>query len=145
LSDLELVRVEAFGRVASGSLSLQQACELLGLSYRQGKRLWSRYRTNGAAGLQHGLCGRDSNHGYSAKFRASVLKRVAERYADFGPRLASEHLATDDKLAVNAETLRRWLRSAGQPCVRRRRAYRKQREPKAHFGELVQLDGSFHD
>jgi len=46
---------------------------------------------------------------------------------------------------VSAETLRRWLRAAGEPCVRKRRAYRKRREPKAHFGELVQLDGSFHD
>ena len=145
LSDLELRRVEAFGRVASGSLSLSQACELLDLSYRQGKRLWRRYRSGGAAGLQHGLCGRVSNHGYGAEHRAAVLKRVEERYRDFGPTLASEHLASDDKLAVSAETLRRWLRAAGQPCVRRRSAYRKRREPKAHFGELVQMDGSFHD
>jgi transposase InsO family protein len=145
LSGRELVRGEAFGRVASGSLSLRQACELLGLSYRQGKRLWSRYRAGGGAGLQHGLCGRASNHGYGGEFRAVVLQRVSERYQDFGPTLASEHLAADDQLQVSAETLRRWLRAAGQPCVRKRKAYRKRREPKAHFGELVQLDGSFHD
>jgi transposase InsO family protein len=145
LSDRELVRGEAFGRVASGSLSLKQACELVGLSYRQGKRLWCRYRTSGAAGLQHGLCGRVSNHGYGAEYRGAVLKRVEERYGDFGPTLASEHLAADDGLGVSAETLRRWLRAAGQPCVRKRSAYRRRREPKAHFGELVQLDGSFHD
>jgi len=77
--------------------------------------------------------------------RAAVLKRVAESYADFGPTLASEHLLADDKLNVSAETLRRWLRAAGEPGVRKRRAYRKRREPKAHFGELVQLDGNFHD
>jgi transposase len=124
---------------------LRQACELLGLSYRQGKRLWARYRTGGGAGLQHGLCGRASNHGYGGEFRAVVLQRVAERYQDFGPTLASEHLAADDQLQVSAETLRRWLRAAGQPCVRKRKAYRKRRKPKAHFGELVQLDGSFHD
>ncbi len=118
---------------------------MLGLSYRHGKRLWGRYRKEGAAGLQHRLCGRASNHGYGAEYRAKVLKRVAERYADFGPTLASEHLAADDQLAVSPETLRRWLRAAGEPCVRKRRAYRRRREPKAHFGELVQLDGSFHD
>jgi len=116
----------------------------LGLSYRQGKRLWKRYRVDGAAGLQHRLCGRVSNHGYGAKHRAAVLKRVAERYADFGPTLASEHLATDDGLEVSAETLRRWLRAEGQPCLRKRKAYRRRREPKAHCGELVQMDGSFH-
>jgi transposase-like protein len=116
----------------------------MGLSYRQGKRLWRRYRSAGAAGLQHGLCGRASNLGYAAEFRAAVLKRVEERYGDFGPTLAAEHLAGDDGLAVSAETLRRWLRTSGQPAVRKRSAYRKRREPKAHFGELVQMDGSFH-
>ena len=144
LSDLELRRGEAFGRVSSGSLTLGEACGLLELSYRQGKRLWSRYRARGAAGLQHGLCGRVSNRGHTAEFRAAVLKRVAERYGDFGPALASEHLAGDDGLAVHAETLRRWLRASGQPGVRKRKAYRRRREPKAHFGELVQMDGSFH-
>jgi hypothetical protein len=144
LSDVELLRVDAFGRVLSGSLTLLQACDLLDLSYRQGKRLWGRYRVSGAAGLQHGLCGRSSNRGHTADFRSAVLQRVEERYADFGPTLASEHLATDDGLAVARETLRRWLRGAGRPAVRKRRAYRKRREPKAHFGELVQMDGSFH-
>ena len=69
---------------------------------------------------------------------------MEERYADFGPTLASEHLAADDGLSVARETLRRWLRAAGRPAVRKRSAYRKRREPKAHFGELVQMDGSFH-
>ena len=73
LSDVELRRGEAFGRVASGSLSLSQACEMLGLSYRQGKQLWRRYRARGGAGLQHGLCGRASNRGCGAEFRSAVL------------------------------------------------------------------------
>jgi hypothetical protein len=47
------------------------------------------------------------------EFRAVVLQRVSERYQDFGPTLASEHLAADDQLPVSAETLRRWLRAAG--------------------------------
>ena len=144
LSERELRRGEVFGRVVSGSLTLRQACELLELSYRQGKRLWWRYRARGAAGLQHGLCGAVSNRGHTAEFRAAVLERVAERYADFGPTLASEHLADDDGLAVSRETLRRWQREAGQPAVRKRTAYRRRREPKAHFGELLQMDGSFH-
>ena len=133
------------GGLAVGVLPLKQACGFLELSYRQGKRLWRRYRSGGAAGLQHGLCGRDSNRGHPAEFRAADLKRVEERYADFGPTLASEHLAADDGLAVNPETLRRWLRASGRPAERERKAYRKRRQPKAHFGELLQLDGSFHD
>ncbi len=64
----------------------------------------------------------------------------------FGPTLAAEHLASDDGLEVHAETLRRWLKEAGLwQRQRRRKPYRQRREAKAHFGELVQLDGSFHE
>src|SRR5437667_660416 len=54
LSSKELSRVEVMGRVKAGSLRLQEAAELLGLSYRQAKRVWARYRGGGAKALQHG-------------------------------------------------------------------------------------------
>jgi hypothetical protein len=74
-----------------------------------------------------------------------VLKQVQARYEDFGSTLAAEHLASDDGLNVHAETLRRWRKEAGLwQRQRRRKPYRQRREAKAHFGELVQLDGSFH-
>jgi transposase len=146
LSKKELSRVEVMGRVKARSLRLCEAAELLELSYRQSKRIWARYRAGGAKALQHGNCGRVSNRAYTAAFRTAVLKQVKARYEDFGPTLASEHLASDDGLAVHAETLRRWLKEAGLwQRQRRRKPYRQRREAKAHFGELVQLDGSFHE
>jgi len=132
-------------RVKAGSLVLQEAAELLELSYRQTKRMWARYRGGGAKALQHRNCGRRSNRAYPEEFRRRVLHRVQERYADFGATLASEHLASDDGLKIPAESLRRWMREAGLWSRRRKRKpYRQRRERKAHFGELVQLDGSFH-
>jgi len=146
LSSKELSRVEVMGRVKAGNLRLGEASELLELSYRQAKRIWARYRVGGAKALQHGNCGRRSNRAYAMKLRAAVLEQVKARYEDFGPTLASEHLARDDGLEVQAETLRRWMRQAGLwPRQRRRKPYRQRRERKAHFGELVQLDGSFHE
>ncbi len=145
LSKKELSRVEVMGRVKAHSLRLCEAAEMLGLSYRQSKRIWARYRVGGAKALQHGNCGRVSNRAYTAEFRAAVLKQVQARYEDFGPTLACEHLASDDGLAVHAETLQRWLKEAGLwQRQRRRKPYRQRREAKAHFGELVQMDGSFH-
>ena len=146
LSRKELSRVEVMGRVKARSLRLREAAEMLELSYRQTKRVWARYRDKGAKALQHGNCGRVSNRAYEAKFRAAVLKQVQARYEDFGPTLAAEHLASDDGLEVHAETLRWWLKEAGVwQRHRRRKPYRQRREAKAHFGELVQLDGSFHE
>src|SRR6184192_2290632 len=133
------------GRVKAGSLRLQEAAELLGLSYRQAKRVWARYRGGGAKALQHGNCGRVSNRAHPEEFRQAVLVQVGRRYADFGPTLAAEHLEEEDGLQVAAETLRRWMKAAG--LWRRQRArkpYRQRRMRKPHFGELVQLDASFH-
>jgi transposase len=146
LSRKELSRVEVMGRVKAHSLRLREAAELLELSYRQAKRIWARYRAGGAKALQHGNCGRVSNRAYPAKFRAAVLTQVKARYEDFGPTLAAEHLGSDDGLKVPVETLRRWRKEAGLwQRQRRRKPYRQRREAKAHFGELVQLDGSFHE
>jgi len=46
---------------------------------------------------------------------------------------------------ISRKTLRLWLLESGLWQRHRRRArYRKRREPKHHFGELVQMDGSHH-
>jgi hypothetical protein len=63
----------------------------------------------------------------------------------FGPTLASEHLASEDNLEVHPETLRRWMLAEGLwSRARKRKEHRERRQPKEHFGELVQMDGSFH-
>ena len=126
------------------------AAVLMRLSYRQTKRLWKRYREEGAAGLKHRSAGRRSNRAYAEKFRRQVLGLVREKYGGavgerFGPTLAAEHLAAEDQVRVDAETLRRWLGAEGLwRRARRRRRHRRRRERQAHFGELVQMDGSFH-
>jgi transposase-like protein len=58
--------------------------------------------------------------------------------------LAAEKLS-EEGLIVNHETLRRWLLEEGDWKKRRkRRAHRSRRERRAHFGALVQMDGSHH-
>jgi hypothetical protein len=55
-------------------------------------------------------------------------------------------LASEDGLRIDAETLRRWMLAEGLWSRRRKRKpYRQRRERRRHFGELVQMDGSFHD
>jgi hypothetical protein len=150
MSQEELRRVEVMAQVRSAELRVIDASRLLRVSYRQAKRLWKRYREEGAAGLKHRSAGRVSNRGYGKAFRQRVLAVVREKYSGsvyerFGPTLAAEHLAAEDRLAVHAETLRRWMLSEGLwSRERKRRKHRRRRERKEHFGELVQMDGSFH-
>jgi transposase len=151
MSTGELERVEIMGRVGSGGLKLKDAAALLQLSYRQAKRLWRRYREVGSGGLQHGNAGRASHRSRSAKFRRQVLRLIRQKYSGseserFGPTLAAEHLSEEDGMVVDHETLRRWMLAEGLwSRQRKRKKHCQRRERKAHFGELVQLDGSFHD
>jgi transposase len=151
MSRRELRRVGVFTRIESGELKLVNAAEILGLSYRQSKRLWKRYQEEGPEGLKHRSAGSESNRRKPKKFRDRVLRLVRKKYSGaegerFGPTLAAEHLASEDGLEVNAETLRLWMLEEGLwSRARKRRAHRQRRERKEHFGELVQLDGSFHD
>ena len=69
MSKRELARVEVLSRVRSKQLRVLDAGRLMQVSYRQAKRLWKRYREEGAAGLQHRSAGRPSNHGHAKKFR----------------------------------------------------------------------------
>lgn len=151
MSTRELQRAGVLARVKAGELRLKDGAELMRISYRQAKRLWKRYRLGGAASLKHGATGRKSNRARPAKERNKVLRLVRDKYSGeekkrFGPTLASEHLASEDKLQVHPETLRRWMLVAGLwSKARKRKPHRKRRERRAHFGELVQMDGSFHD
>jgi len=52
MSQEELRRVEVLARVLSGQLRVVDASRLLGVSYRQTKRLWKRYREEGPASLE---------------------------------------------------------------------------------------------
>jgi transposase len=150
MSTRELKRAGVLARVAAETLTLKSAASLMEVSYRQAKRLYGRYRAEGAKGLKHRSAGRASNRAAPRRLRTRVLALIREKYSGgvderFGPTLAAEHLASEDGLPVDHETLRRWMLSAGLwSRVRKRSPHRRRRERKAHFGELVQLDGSFH-
>lgn len=150
MSVRELRRVEVLGRVKAGSLAIVGAATLMGVSYRQAKRLWRVFKRGGAKALRHGQAGRASNRGIAAKTRRRALALIRAKYSGdvatrFGPTLVAEHLTSEDGLTVDHETLRRWMLAAGLWSRQRTRTpYRQRRARKAHFGELVQLDGSFH-
>ena len=145
MSGKERRRVGIMASVKAEELNLVEASVVLGLGYRQIKRVWRRYQAAGDAGLVHRLRGRPGQRSKPASLRAKVLARYQERYPDFGPTLAAEYLAKE-KLVVDHETLRRWLLAAQLRTVRRRRQrHRQWRERKPCFGAMVQLDGSHHD
>ena len=145
MSQKERRRVGIMASVKAGQLSLVEAAEVLGLGYRQTKRVWRRYEREGDAGLVHRLRGKPGKRRKPPDLRAKILARYEERYADFGPTLAAEYLAKEG-LEVDHETLRRWLLAENKRTGRRRRQrHRQWRERKPCLGAMVQMDGSHHD
>lgn len=147
MSSKERIRLQTLSRVKRGELTVVAAAEVMGLSLRQARRAWKRYRQQGDAGLLHKLRGRASNRRLEEELRQRIVKRHQERYADFGPTLACEKLAEeDDELAISPNTLVALLKERGLWQRRRRRGrHRKRRERRACFGSMVQVDGSHHD
>ena len=145
MSRKERKRLAVLAQVKSGELKLVTAGEVMGVTYRQAKRVWRRYRAEGDAGLVHRSRGRPSPRRKPLVLRQRVLARYEQRYPDFGPTLAAEYLAGEG-WSVDHETLRRWLIAQGTRSVRRRgQRHRAWRERRACYGMMVQLDGSHHD
>src|SRR5579871_1454757 len=95
MSAKERRRVGIMAEIKAKELTRGEAAAVLGLSYRQTKRVWRRYRAEGDAGLVHRLRGQAGQRRKSAQLRAKILARYEERYPDFGPTLAAEYLAKE--------------------------------------------------
>jgi transposase len=132
-------------RIGRNDLTQKEAAGLLGVSERQVKRIWKRYKASGLSGIQLKHVGK--NRSFDATFKEQVLAVVRGRYADFKPTFASEKLAEIENLKVNRETLRQWMIEDGLWKKRRRRAARihQSRIRRSRFGEMIQIDGSPHD
>ena len=123
-----------------------EAAALTGLSDRQIRRLIKRIREEGDEGICHRSRGKVSNHCLPKKIKEKTLRLFRKHYRDFNLTHATERLAEAHGITINRETLRLWLTAADIPYKKRKaRKHRRWRERKAHFGELVQIDGSHHD
>jgi transposase len=143
MSDKERERKAIMEMVKAKKLKLTKAAKQLEVSYRQAKRIYKKYLESGDVGLVHKNRGKPSNNNHPQ--REQILSRYKERYAGFGPTLAAEKLI-EDGFYVDHETLRRWLIQENLWIKQRKRSpHRQRRAPKEQFGEMLQIDGSFHD
>src|SRR6266850_3912373 len=143
LSQRERDRLRVLQDVQQGHLTQVAAAQRIKITDRQVRRLLLRLREQGDRAVIHGLRGRPSNRKFAAPFEQKILARVRQRYADFGPTLAAEHLAKEG-LPVSRETLRKWMTKAAfwRPRSQRVKKIYVWRERRAGFGELVMQDSS---
>lgn len=135
-----------FEQLKNGVIMQQQAADALGLSLRQVQRKIKNFLLCGDASLVHGNRGRLSNRRIKEELVKAAINLVEEKYADFGPTLASEMLEERDNIKINHETLRLLMIRKGIWHRKVRKIKSKRwRKRKMCFGSLIQLDGSTHD
>ena len=146
MSEQELDRVAVMSLRRAGKISQAEAARRLGVSTRQVRRLDARLAKGGEAALRSCSRGKPSNRRTNAQLLARAMNLIREHYQGFGPTLASEYLAERHGIDLSRETLRTFMTHA--------KLWRPKRGPKARihalrerrpaFGELIQIDGSFH-
>lgn len=146
MSRKERDRLKVIDQLNNGLIGQWQAAQWLGITERHVRRVLRRYQEHHDQGLVHRGRGKPSNRRIDPAVVARAKELLRSRYHDFGPTLASEHLAQDDAIAVSRETVRGWMIELGLWGNRRRkRPHRHRRPRRACFGELVQMDTSDHD
>jgi len=139
MSENEKRRSMVFRRVGGGALSLSQAATVLGLSYRQVKRVWKRYREEGDEGLAHRNKGKPSNRAFLEGVKNQVLHTYREAAMGTGPTRFAGKLA-EGGIVIDHETLRRWLLESGAWKLSRIRHMTRATGPcRGGFGELLTL------
>lgn len=127
-------------------LTLSEAAEKMGLSYRHAKRLRKSFESEGVKGLLHGNQCRTPSNRISDELRSKVLTLSKERYAEFNDTHFTEMLVEREGICLSRETVRGIRRDDGIKAKTRRRPgkHHKRRPRKVSEGLMVLWDGSPH-
>jgi transposase len=141
-------RLDVVTRLEKKQLPVVQAARVLGLTERQVRNLRAELRKRGRRAVIHGNAGRRPPNRLRHKTRTRILSLRRGKYrGDINDAHFTEKLVEDEKISVSLSTVRRVLRAAGIPAVRRRRPPRhhRRRDRKPREGMMVLWDGSRHD
>ncbi len=134
------------GLVEVGKITLKEAAEKMGVSYRQAKRIRRKVQQRGVLGLVHGNRGRPAANRISDDLREKVLNLSTEVYGDFNDTHFTEKLHEKEGIRLSRETVRAIRREAGYAPKRGRRPrrHRRRRERASQEGLMMLWDGSPH-
>jgi transposase len=146
MSQRQLQRFQVLQLVLVGKITLKEATEKMGVSYRQSQRLREAFKEKGARGLIHGNTGRSPTNRIREEIRQEVLRLSRQRYSQFNDIHFTEQLVQREQIILSRESVRKWRREAGMAPKRKRRPKKhyKRRERKPQEGLMVLWDGSPH-
>lgn len=149
LSEKESRIVSVIQSVIEGKTTSGEAAQLLDVDPRTIFRLKARYKKEGERGIIHRSRGKVSTKRLGKEEQQEIEGLLRERYFDLTPTHASEKLAECHGIKRHRTTISAIMEDMGLRSKGRRRkktaTHRAWRQPKPHFGEMSQFDGSYHD
>lgn len=141
----EADRLAVVKRIESKELGIGDGARELGISSRQMKRIWKRYKEREAAGLLSLKKGRPSPNRMPTLLKDKALRLVREKYSDYGPTLAVEKLKEKHKIMLSKESMRKLMIADGlwKGKNRKEKKAHPRRTRRSRLGEMVQIDGSY--
>jgi transposase InsO family protein len=147
MSDKEIQRLAVLQDVRDHRITQVRAAEILNLSTRQITRLLHKFNQAGISGLMHVSRGQPGHRRHDELLKSQCLSIISEHLLGFGPTLAHEKLMNMFGLNIPVETVRRWM-IANDLWIPRSKRLKRPYQPRYNrdcFGELIQIDGSYHD
>ena len=147
MSDKEIQRLAVLQDVRDHRITQVRAAEILNLSTRQITRLLQKLNQAGVSGMAHASRGQPGHHRHDEFLKSQCLSIISEHLLGFGPTLAHEKLSSMFALNIPVETVRRWM-TANDLWIPRSKRLKRPYQPRYNrdcFGELIQIDGSYHD
>lgn len=146
MSQKEADRSIVLAKVKEKQITLKEAAHGMLLSYPQTKRLWARYKKEGAKGLISRKRGKKSNRAVSEKERKKIVKIISSHYQDCKPLFITEKLCEYHNINYSSEFIRQlmieyhlWIPKRSKTKIHPRRQRRESE------GMLLQGDASDHD
>jgi len=146
MSQKELRAGAVIAKVIARAMTAVEAAEELGIVDRTIRRMKIKVLKGGPAALAHQSRGCPGNRRIPSAERSEMERLLKERYPDFKPGFAAEKLSELHGIDRDPKTVRSVMIGLGlwEPDRRKRAEHRLWRERRAHQGELVQYDGSYH-
>jgi transposase len=136
---------EVILRAMAGRLNWLQAAEIIGISARQMRRWYERYKEFGYDGLYDRRRGKPSPRRVALETVKEVLRLYQEEYFDFNVRHFHEKLTEKHQIKLSYTWVKTALQEAGLVKKRKKRGpHRRRRDRRPLPGMLLHIDGSKH-
>ena len=144
---LESKKYETISRLLKKEITQKTASQILNLTVRQVRNLAKAVKKKGIDGIIHQNKGKPSNnHPIPLEMKQTIISLATTKYEGFRPTLLCEKLKANENICYSKESIRQILLWGNvYQAKKMKEKHRTRRERRACRGELIQVDGSYHD